>query len=258
MSLTNPARPGAGVALCRFAELADPGSKGFVFREESAMFSGFVVRLGESIKGYVDSCPHAGWRLAGIGDNFLTRDDRYILCAGHGALFRPADGECVSGPCFGDRLEPWPVKIDEEGMVVTDIPPKRKPPPYWGGCHCGRVRYQARAYPDNVRLCHCKSCRKVTGAPFFARAVFPRDGVDISGQIEWYNTTPDLRRGHCGHCGATVAAQRLSRSNFISLSLGSMDDPDALPPEEHIWVSEKVGWVNIDDGLPQYPQGVPT
>jgi len=69
---SNPARPGAGVALCRLDDLADPGAKGFVFREDAAMFSGFVVRLGNGVKGYVDSCPHAGWRLAGISDNFLS------------------------------------------------------------------------------------------------------------------------------------------------------------------------------------------
>jgi nitrite reductase/ring-hydroxylating ferredoxin subunit len=255
--ISNPARPGAGVTLCRLDELADPGAKGFVFRDDTAMFSAFVVRLGEAVKGYVDSCPHAGWRLAGIGDNFLTRDDRYILCAGHGALFTPDTGECVSGPCFGDRLEPWPVKV-EEGVVMTDQPSTRKPPPYWGGCRCGRVRYQARAEPVNVRVCHCRTCQKWAGSAFFARAVFPRTAVDISGALEHYPSSADVRRGFCGKCGSAISVQRISQPQFIGLSLSSMDDPSGLPPDCHIFVSDQVDWLKLDDGLPQYPEWAPS
>jgi nitrite reductase/ring-hydroxylating ferredoxin subunit len=244
------------VPLCRLDELADPGAKGFVFREDAAMFSGFVVRLGNVVKGYVDSCPHAGWRLAGISDNFLTRDDRYILCAGHGALFTPETGECVSGPCFGDHLETWPVRI-EDGVVMTDEASKRKAPPYWGGCRCGRVRYQARAEAVNVRVCHCRSCQKWTGAAFFCRAVFPRQSVDISGPVEHYMTSADVKRGSCPNCGTALTVQRLSTPEFIGLAVPTLDDPNALPPDCHFWVSDKLDWVKLDDGLPQYPEFVP-
>jgi hypothetical protein len=51
--------------------------------------------------------------------------------------------------------------------------------------------------------------------------------------------------------------QRLSQPQFFGASLSSMDDPNALRPECHIWVSDKVEWINIDDGLPQYPEWAP-
>jgi nitrite reductase/ring-hydroxylating ferredoxin subunit len=47
--------------LCALADLQDPGAKGFRFRQDSRLFAGFVVREGEVVRGYVDSCPHAGW-----------------------------------------------------------------------------------------------------------------------------------------------------------------------------------------------------
>jgi hypothetical protein len=47
-------------------EIPSPGSKGFRYREGEAMFAGFVVRKGDLVVGYVDSCPHAGWPLAGF------------------------------------------------------------------------------------------------------------------------------------------------------------------------------------------------
>lgn len=111
-------RPAPGVALCRLDEIEDPGAKGFRFRDGEDEFAGFVVRRGGTVSGYVDSCPHAGWPLALVGDRYLTREKDLILCSGHGALFRTGDGVCVGGPCAGDRLAPWPVAV-VGGEVVT-------------------------------------------------------------------------------------------------------------------------------------------
>lgn len=96
--------------LCALADLADPGSRGFRFREGDRLFAGFVVREGDVVSGFADSCPHAGWPLSALEDRYLTRDGRHILCAGHGALFT-LDGRCVAGPCDGERLTPWPVEV---------------------------------------------------------------------------------------------------------------------------------------------------
>jgi nitrite reductase/ring-hydroxylating ferredoxin subunit len=116
-SSENPARPGAGQRLCALAEIADPGAKSFRFRAERWLFAGFVVRAGEALRGYVDSCPHAGWPLGAMDDRYLTRDEKHILCAGHGALFT-LEGLCVAGPCAGDRLTDWPVVL-RDGAVWT-------------------------------------------------------------------------------------------------------------------------------------------
>lgn len=107
----NPARPTAGQRLCALADLADPGSKGFRFRHDRSLFAGFVVRQGDSVAGYVDSCPHNGWPLAILDDRYLTREGDRIICAAHGAMFRPSDGLCVAGPCADQHLRSWPVII---------------------------------------------------------------------------------------------------------------------------------------------------
>ena len=115
----NPARPAPGTVLCPLDEIASPGSRGFRFRVEEAVFAGFVIRRGEEVIGYVDSCPHAGWPLSGPNGRFLTRENDLILCAGHAALFRIEDGEMVAGPCSNVSLTPWSVRVEGSDIVVA-------------------------------------------------------------------------------------------------------------------------------------------
>jgi nitrite reductase/ring-hydroxylating ferredoxin subunit len=106
------------VRLCALNEVADPGGKGFRFRVEGWIFAGFVIRKGELLTGYVDSCPHAGWPLATFDDRYLTRDAAHILCTGHGALFT-LDGQGATHPCLGLRLTPWAVEMRGEGVFTA-------------------------------------------------------------------------------------------------------------------------------------------
>ena len=115
----NPARPLPGALLCQLDEIAEPGAKPFYFREGEALFLGFVVRQDGRVLGYVDHCPHTGLPLAGITGRYLTREQDMLLCGVHGALFRIADGECLAGPCAGQRLTPWPVEVREAAVYVA-------------------------------------------------------------------------------------------------------------------------------------------
>jgi nitrite reductase/ring-hydroxylating ferredoxin subunit len=117
--LSNPAYPAPGTELCRLDEIAEPGAKGFDFREGEALFAGFVVRKAGLVLGYVDSCPHAGWSLAPLPDRYLTRGAERLFCSGHGALFQIEDGLCTAGPCAGDSLTPWPVEVGADGLIRT-------------------------------------------------------------------------------------------------------------------------------------------
>jgi nitrite reductase/ring-hydroxylating ferredoxin subunit len=116
----------AGVPLCALADLPDPGARNFVLQIGERYFHGFIVRRGETVTGYVDACPHMGLPLAKQLDDYLTDDARLIECDWHGALFRPDDGLCVGGPCAGQRLRPWPVRV-VDGLVRTAPPIAQEP-----------------------------------------------------------------------------------------------------------------------------------
>ena len=103
--------------LCAVADIPDGGCLGF--EAPSGGFYGlFAIRRGDDVRVYVNSCPHIGVPLDWAPHRFLTRDRTKIICAVHGAEFRIDTGECIHGPCLGDRLEQVMIEI-QDGMVLV-------------------------------------------------------------------------------------------------------------------------------------------
>ncbi|USI72091.1 Rieske (2Fe-2S) protein [Sphingomonas morindae] len=108
-----------GVRLIDLAALPAGAARGFVLQMRAGRFHGFVVRTAQGVQGYVDRCPHAGLPLVRTLDAYLTPDGTLIQCAWHAALFRIEDGLCVGGPCTGQRLTPWPVRIAGDAVLTA-------------------------------------------------------------------------------------------------------------------------------------------
>lgn len=56
------------------------------------------------VHAWLNVCPHAGRRLDWAPGEFLRSKEGLLVCAVHGASFELAGGECVAGPCRGERL----------------------------------------------------------------------------------------------------------------------------------------------------------
>ena len=105
--------------LCPLAAIEDPGAKSFTVERDGAPLRIFVVRRGDTVFGYVNSCPHVGAPLNMEDDKFLDIFKTAILCANHFALFEIESGHCVRGPCNGRNLEPFPVAVRDGQVVAT-------------------------------------------------------------------------------------------------------------------------------------------
>jgi hypothetical protein len=125
-----------------------------------------------------------------------------------------------------------------------------------GGCLCGAVRFRTHGEPINLRICHCRNCQRAMGAPFFARALFDQQAIEVAGDTGRYASSERLDRVFCKTCGSSLFSWRRN-GTAAGIALAAFDDRNALAPTEHIWVSEKIDWVTLDDGLTQYAQGVP-
>ena len=127
--------------------------------------------------------------------------------------------------------------------------------PTSGGCCCGDVRYEAKGPSVLIELCHCLTCRRAVGAPLMAWVAFPRSEFAIvSGSCTAYESSPGLSRTFCGRCGTSLTLADERFPDEIYVSVASLDDPERMPPEFHIWRSHRVSWLETSDALPRYVQ----
>ncbi|HEY6081748.1 MAG TPA: Rieske 2Fe-2S domain-containing protein [Polyangiaceae bacterium] len=93
-------------------------SQAFTFQRGSLPEEGFVLRWGDGLYCFANSCPHWSVDLDyGSGDFFDVALDR-IVCKNHGALFHPQTGFCEWGPCTGHSLESFELSVEGDDVVV--------------------------------------------------------------------------------------------------------------------------------------------
>ncbi len=122
-----------------------------------------------------------------------------------------------------------------------------------GGCHCGAVRFQVMGKPNWTASCHCASCRKTTGAAMSSYAGFPRDRfVLLKGKPKHFASSQGVSREFCPECGTPLTYASVRWPGEIHVLVCTFDDPSAFAPAAHMFVAEKVPWLQLNDGLPQY------
>lgn len=125
-----------------------------------------------------------------------------------------------------------------------------------GGCNCGKVRVELRGEPARVGLCHCLTCRKETGGPFMAYAVWDRSQVSVAGETANWTASTD-RRHFCPACGSSLFATR-EGDGEVEVRLGSLDDaPSGLAPDHELWTPRRERWLEPVTGAAQHPGNRP-
>jgi len=123
-SSLNDAGDGPGIGAPRvLARLADIDDGGFAEAEaelDAESVSLILHRDGDSVRAWRNVCPHAGRRLDWSPGRFLKSKDGLLVCAVHGASFETVEGECVAGPCRGDRLQAVAVRVVDDIVTLAD------------------------------------------------------------------------------------------------------------------------------------------
>lgn len=104
--------------LCSTSDIPDPGSKAFQLKQKRSNLDIFIVHKDGQFHGFINRCPHSGVNLEWQEDQFLDRDQAFIQCSTHDALFEIETGHCIHGPCKGDNLTPVNVEIIDNNIVV--------------------------------------------------------------------------------------------------------------------------------------------
>ena len=121
-----------------------------------------------------------------------------------------------------------------------------------GGCVCGGTRYALLAAPAGLNDCHCVDCRRSTGAPYVTwGSVRPADLKITQGKLREVPHAGRLR-SFAACCGTHLFFRETTTSEWIDVTIASLDDPTAFPPEKSIWTEDKLTWVILDPKLPAF------
>ena len=122
-----------------------------------------------------------------------------------------------------------------------------------GGCLCGAIRYAAGAGAFHESACHCSIWRRASGAPFVAWFSVPRAHLRwLQGQPARYASSGHGTRSFCARCGTQLVFEDDRSPDEVDLTTCSLDGPQRLPPQSHIYTETQVAWVKLADGLPRY------
>jgi hypothetical protein len=132
--------------------------------------------------------------------------------------------------------------------------------PLEGGCDCGAVRYRMETAPLFVHCCHCRWCQRETGASFALNAMIESDRVtNLGTEPELVDTPSASGRGQqiarCPRCRIAVWSHYAGGGPFVKfVRVGTLDDPDQLPPDIHIFTASKQPWVVLPPHTPSVPE----
>jgi hypothetical protein len=132
--------------------------------------------------------------------------------------------------------------------------------PLEGGCDCGLVRYRMQTRPLFVHCCHCRWCQRESGASFALNAMIESDRVLTLGADPQIIDTPSnsgagQKIARCPKCCIAVWSHYPGVGPVIRfVRVGTLDEPDHLPPDVHIFTASKQPWVSLPAGVPAVPE----
>ena len=132
--------------------------------------------------------------------------------------------------------------------------------PLDGGCDCRTIRFRMETRPLFVHCCHCRWCQRETGASFALNAMIEADRVTLlGGDPETVDTPSASGRGQkiarCPKCHIAVWSNYSGAGPKVRfVRVGTLDEPDLLPPDIHIFTASKQPWVVLPPETPAVPE----
>jgi len=129
-----------------------------------------------------------------------------------------------------------------------------------GGCTCRAVRYRMTSRPLFVHCCHCRWCQRETGSAFVLNAMIEAERVvPLSGEPVVVNTPSNSGKGQrisrCPACHVALWSNYAGAGDAVRFVRGgTLDEPDRLPPDIHIFTTSKQPWVVLPPDMPAVPE----
>jgi hypothetical protein len=108
---------------------------------------------------------------------------------------------------------------------------------------------------DTLPDCHCRQCQRSSGAVVMSWMDFKVNKVTwLIGTVTEFASSEKIKRGFCQQCGCSLSYRHQDYAEYITLSIASLDNPNLVSPNYHIYTDSQVKWLKIDDNCKRYPQ----
>ena len=143
--------------------------------------------------------------------------------------------------------------VDDVEMTAAEERMERE-----GGCACGTIRYKLTAAPLIVHACHCRDCQRLTGGAFALNIWIERGAVAADhGRLRSVMLTAGSGKPHqvftCPDCGTALYSKyHAAPGDTVLLRAGTLDHPETVQPDVHIFTRSKLPWVQLPEGVPAF------
>jgi hypothetical protein len=121
-----------------------------------------------------------------------------------------------------------------------------------GRCRCGRIRVGVAGDPGEVIYCHCRDCRRSSGAPVSLFCGYRRDRARVHGEPAVYESSPGVFRAFCVRCGSPISYEDERLPQMVYFPTGIFDEPERFLPRVHEWTSQRLPFFEVADDLPRH------
>lgn len=130
-------------------------------------------------------------------------------------------------------------------------------PDLTGQCFCGKIRYRLKDAPMFTHCCHCRDCQRQTGSAFVVNGLIETDRIEmLSGEPVPVRMPTESGRPHdiyrCPDCQSALWSDYGGRPYLRFVRIGTLNDPDAVTPDVHIFTRSKLDWVRLPDDVPAF------
>jgi hypothetical protein len=127
-----------------------------------------------------------------------------------------------------------------------------------GGCACGALRYKLTASPLIVHACHCRNCQRLTGSAFVTNIWIEKKFVEaLSAAPKSFKLSGGSGKPHevffCDRCGTYLWSKYYaSPGDTLLVRVGTLDHPEAIKPDVHIFTRSKLPWLDLPKDVPAF------
>jgi hypothetical protein len=106
-----------------------------------------------------------------------------------------------------------------------------------------------------VHACHCRWCQRESGAAFALNAMIETDRMEVTGEVEVIDTPSNSGKGQkisrCPDCKIALWSTYGGGPDLIRfVRVGTLDNPDVMPPDIHVFTASKQPWLVLPEGAP--------